>query len=432
MGRALLIILLSTLGVIIVLLALVGLLSLTRGTPVEQLKTPSGVVPAVEDSTFRQTAEVLGKMDLSNGNSLDLLMNGDQTYPRLWEDLRSAKRMISLQMYYCRPGVVADTLKSILIERARAGVRVYFLHDAFGSQDLPESYFEELESAGVQTAIFRPVHWYSIDKASHRSHIRVVVVDGAIGYTGGFGIDDKWLGDGRSAGQWRDTNVRFRGPSVLQLQGTFVAGWAEATGELLAGELLFPADEFEEIDGDHFAALMHTSPTVGSTAAERFLALSIAAARRTLYISNAYFVPDDDFRRLLMDAARRGVDVRLLTAGEKTDVPATRFAGRAHYDDLLRAGMRIYEYEPTMMHAKTFVVDGLWSSVGTMNFDTRSLAFNDETNLVAHDAEFGARMDSLFMRDLEFARELTLDEFRQRPWHMKVRESLAMLFTRVL
>lgn len=432
MRRAIMMILAAVVSVAVLLLALVGLLSLTRGTPVESVRTFEGGIPGASDSAFRATAEVIGKMRLLNGNAIELLSNGDETYPRLWEDLRSARRLITLQMYYCRPGAIADTLKAILTERARAGVRVLFLHDAFGSQDLPDEYFDELSTAGVETATFRPVHWYSIDKASHRSHIRVVVVDGATGYTGGFGIDDKWLGDGLTEGQWRDTNVRFRGPAVLQHQATFVAGWAEATGQLLAGELLFPSEEFEELEGDHYASLMHAAPTIGSTAAERFLALSIAAARRTLYITNAYFVPDDDFRRLLMESARRGVDVRILTPGDKTDVPATRFAGRAHYEDLLAAGVRIYEYQPSMMHAKTFVVDGVWSSVGTMNFDTRSLAFNDETNLVAHDAEFGAIMDSVFVADLSHSRELVLEEFLERSWTEKIRESVAMLLTRIL
>ena len=432
MGRILLIALAAILSTIVVLLALVGLLYLTRGTPVEGLRSPAGELPVTTDPAFRRTAEVLTSMELVNGNALELLTNGDETYPRLWEDLRSARRLITLQMYYCRPGQVADTLKQILMERARAGVRVLFLHDAFGSQDLPQEYFDELNAAGVETQVFRPVHWYSLDKASHRSHIRVVVVDGEVGYTGGFGIDDKWLGDGRSEGQWRDTNVRFRGPAVMQLQGTFVAGWAEATGQLLAGNLLFPAEEFAEPEGDHFASLLHAAPTVGSTAAERFLAFSIAAARRTLYISNAYFVPDDDFRRLLSDAARRGVDVRLMTASEKTDVPATRFAGRGRYEELLQSGVRVYEYQPSMMHAKTFVVDGIWSSVGTMNFDNRSLAFNDETTLVTLDADFGAKMDSLFQTDLRYSKEITLDEFRRRPLIEKLREQMSMAISRLL
>ena len=432
MLRLLLIALLAILSTVVLLLALVGLLYLTRGTPVERLRSPSSDLPPASDPAFRRTAEVLTSMELVNGNALELLTNGDETYPRLWEDLRSAKRLITLQMYYCRPGQVADTLKQILMDRARNGVRVLFLHDAFGSQDLPEEYFAELKSAGVETQVFRPVHWYSVDKAAHRSHIRVVVVDGEVGYTGGFGIDDKWLGDGKTNDAWRDTNVRFRGPAVMQLQGTFVAGWAEATGELLAGDLLFPAEEFQELEGDHFAALLHAAPTIGSTAAERFLAFSIAAAKKSLYISNAYFVPDDDFRRLLSDAARRGVDVRLLTASEKTDVPATRFAGRGRYEDLLRSGVRIYEYQPSMMHAKTFVVDGLWSTVGTMNFDNRSLAFNDETTLVTLDAEFGARMDSLFHADLQLSREIVLEEFLKRPWVQKFREQMAMAISRLL
>ncbi|HUF26819.1 MAG TPA: phospholipase D-like domain-containing protein [Gemmatimonadaceae bacterium] len=432
MNRALMIVGVAITAVIILGLALVGVLYLTRGTPVSHIRSPDGDFPAVEDSMFPAVAELLGRLTLVEGNHLELMTNGDETYPRLWEDLRSARRSITLQMYYCRPGQVADTLRTILIERAAAGVRVLFLFDAFGSQDLPEEYFDALRAGGVEVVAFRPVHWYKVDKVSHRSHIRVVVVDGAIGYTGGFGIDDKWLGDGRTEGQWRDTNARFRGPVVHQLQATFVAGWAEATGDLLVGSVFFPEEESESRDGRHRASLMHAAPTIGSTAAERFLALSIASARRTLYISNSYFVPDDDFREMLEGAARRGVDVRLLTASEKTDVKTAWYAGRSRYERLLEAGVRIYEYQPTMMHAKTFVVDGLWSCVGTMNFDTRSLAFNDETNLVALDGEFGARMDSVFLADLELSREITLEEFRRRSWTMKVRERAAASVARFL
>ena len=413
--------------------AIVGLLYLTRGTPVARVVAvgDSTGVPAVDDPQFARTAALLTKVDLEPGTDAEVLINGDETYPRLWADLRAARRSITLQMYYANPGAVADTLAAIITARARAGVQVLFLHDAFGAQNLPESYFEALRAAGVAVAIFRPLHWWSLDKFSHRSHIRVVVVDGSVAYTGGFGIDDKWLGDGRTAGEWRDTNVRFTGPAVTQLQATFAAGWAEATGTLLAGDLLFPPGGFERA-GPQYAGLLHTAPTLGSTAAERFLALSIAAARRTLYITNSYFVPDDDFRRLLVDAAQRGVDVRILTTSDETDVLTTWYAGRARYEQLLEGGVRIYEYQPAMMHAKTLVVDGLWSSVGTLNFDNRSLAFNDESNLLVLDAGFGARMQRLFMEDLRYSREITLDAFRDRPWTSRVLEQGANLLSRLL
>jgi cardiolipin synthase len=431
--RVLKLVALSVIGLTVLAFAVIGFLYTTRGTPVSRVRAigdPSGP-PAVGDSLFLRTAELLTTVALSPGNRVDVTTNGDETYPRLWEDLRGATRSITLQMYYCQPGRMADALKEILIERARAGVRILFLHDAFGSQELSQAYMDSLRAGGVRVAVFRPVHWYSLHKAQSRSHIRVVVVDGSIGWTGGFGIADKWYGDGRSKDQWRDTNVRFTGPAVMQLQATFAAGWAEATGELLVGDVFFPTDGFH-VDGTQLASLMHTAPTIGSTAAERFLALTIASARKTLYISNSYFVPDDDFRRLLREAAGRGVDVRVLTTSDETDVRATWLAGRRWYESLLEGGVRIYEYQPTMMHAKTLVADGVWSTVGTMNFDNRSMVFNDESNLVAHDPALGARLDSIFLEDLKHAREMKLEEFRRRPWHQKLQEYAASGLGRLL
>ena len=424
---------LAIVGTVLLAFAMIGFLYSTRSTPfrrVHAVGDPQGP-PPVGDPLFRRTEELLTSMVLVPGNRITVTTNGNETYPRLWEDLRGARRSITLQLYYCENGRMADTLKQVLLERARAGVRILFLHDAFGSEALAPDYLDSLRRGGVRVAVFRPVHWYALHNAQSRSHIRVVVVDGAVGWTGGFGIADKWFGDGRHEDQWRDTNVRFTGPVVLQLQATFVSGWAEATGELVTGDVFFPPAAFRP-EGQQLAALMHAAPTIGRTAAERFLALSIASARTSLYITNSYFVPDEDFRRLLKNAARHRVDVRILTTSKETDVRTTWLAGRRSYEDLLGAGVRIYEYQPTMMHAKTLVSDGIWSSVGTMNFDNRSMVFNDESNLVALDPALGRQLDSIFMRDLAYAEEIRLDEFRQRPWYMKLLEVGASLFSRLL
>jgi cardiolipin synthase len=419
-------------GILLLAFSCVGALYLTRGTPVTKVRTFGKVPPpAVSDPLFRRTIELLAGMTLRDGNTIQVLTLGDPTYAQLWQDLRAARSTITLQMYYANPGRVANTLKDILIERARAGVRVLFLQDAIGSQNMSEEWQDSLRAAGITVAIFRPPRWYQLDKAGHRSHIRVVVVDGHVGWTGGFGIDDKWLGDGRSEGSWRDTNARFTGPAVMQLQATFAASWAEATGELITGSVFFPPDEFKS-DGDDFGALFHMAPTIGSTPAERFLALSIEGSRRTMYISNSNFVPDDDIRRMLIAAAKRGVDVRILVPGEKIDIKTTWYAGRRRYEELLIGGVRIYEYQPSMMHAKTFVIDGVWSTVGTMNIDNRSLAFNDESNIVAFDRSLGAAMDAIFFEDLKYSKEIKLEEFRRRPAYQKLFERAAHLFSRVL
>jgi cardiolipin synthase len=226
--------------------------------------------------------------------------------------------------------------------------------------------------------------------------------------------------------------MRFEGPAVMGLQAAFASAWAECTGELITGETFFPAKAFNDMDGGVTAGVLFTSPTTGSTPAERFNALSIASARRTLYVTNSYFVPDDDFRKLLIHARQRGVDVRILTVSAETDVKTTWWAGRSRYEELLKGGVRIYEYEPAMMHAKTFIVDGMWGSVGSMNFDNRSLAFNNESNLVFLDRGLGAEMNATFMDDLSRSKEIILAEFSQRPWYRKTVENVAALLSRVL
>jgi cardiolipin synthase A/B len=420
------------LGVLVVLaFALIGALTVTRGSPVRRvLSMNQERLPSVRDSVFLRTLELFAGMQIEPGNKLDILANG-ATYPRLWQDIRSAQQTITVQMYFSKPGAVADSMAKILAEKARAKVRVLLLLDAFGSQGLRGPWADNLKKAGVEVAWLRPLHWYTLHKAAQRSHVRVVVVDGRIGYTGGFGLADYWLGNGRSEDEWRESNARFEGPSVAQLQATFSSGWAEATGELITGELFFPPRAFAEV-GTIEAGVLHSVPTIGSTPAERFLALSITGARRTLYISNSYFVPDDDFRDLLVRAAKRGVDVRVLTAGDKSDVKTTVYAGRARYPELLKSGVRVYEYVPTMMHAKTFVVDGVWSTVGSLNFDNRSLVFNNESNIVALDEQVGATLDSLFLEDLRHSKEIKLAEFEQRSLLEKMLEWGANTLQRLL
>jgi cardiolipin synthase len=414
-------------------LALIGILSVTHDTPVRNViaEGDKDGPPAIADSLFSRSIELYTGTHIDPGNKVQILLNGDGTYPQLWKDIASAQRTITVQMYYSQPGAVADTMAKYLIEKSRQKVRVLLLLDAFGSQPLKREWLRRVKASGVEVVWLRPLRWYSLQKAAQRSHVRVVVVDGRIGYTGGFGLADYWLGDGHHEDQWRETNVRFEGPTVAALQATFAAGWAEATGELLTGDMFFPKTSFAEV-GNVKAGLMHSVPSMGSTPAERFLALSIAGARKSLYISNSYFVPGESFMQLLLAAQRRGVDVRVLTVSKKTDVKTTWYAGRTYYEKLLEGGVKIYEYQPTMMHAKSMVVDGIWSYIGSMNFDNRSLSFNDESLLVALDPEVGAQMNSIFMDDIKSSQEMKLDEFRKRPLSNKILEWCAQKLRRVL
>lgn len=427
--------------IVVAALVIIAVASATRGTPVERV-TPrrDAEVAAAGQPEFRHAIEVHTTTPLRPGHEVLLLQNGNETYPRLWEDIRTATRFIAIQMYYVTMGRVGEQLRELLVERARAGVDVMLLYDAFGSS-ITREYLTALKDAGVEVAKFRPLRPLRLRTAAHRAHVRVVVIDGMVGYTGGFGIDDKWLGGGRSETEWRDTNVRFTGPSVALLMATFTACWAEATGELIAGPSYFAAGTEEQEKQDapvaerapgSIAGLLHGQPTVGSTDAERLMALTFAGARRQLWITNAYFVPDDDFRRFMIAAVRRGADVRVLTAGDRSDVRTTLFAARARYEQLLKGGVRIFEYQPTMVHAKTMVVDGIWSSVGTMNADNRSLAFSNECTLVVHDAAFAKEVERMFLADLEFAKEVDLESFRRRPWYLRPLEQGAHMLSRVL
>ena len=403
----------------LVLFAIVGLPHLFRNPLVRVVvaREAGGQSPGVASAHFAPAFALSTGTALTGGNAVEVLANGDATFPLLWSDLRSARRSVTVQIYYAGPGAVADSVTRILAERARTGVEVYFLYDAFGAQELPQRYLDTLRAAGARVAEFRPVRWYALDRASHRSHVRGIIVDGTIAYTGGFGFDDRWMGGGQRRREWRETNARFAGPAVSPLQAVFIAMWVEATGELLIGERFFPLDGTRAttaagVVGAADAALVYSPPITGSTVAERLLALSIASAQHRLYFANAYFIPDASFMKLLADAARRGVDVRILTNGPETDVKSTWLAGRSRYDALLTAGVRIYEYRPTAMHAKTFVVDGAWSAVSTMNFDNRSLAYNNEVALVVLDSAVGAAMEKLFLDDLRLADEIRLDAMR--------------------
>ena len=416
--------------VVTLCLALIGFLHLTRGTAVRHVRgvASDGVPIGVSEPQFPLIVTMMTGAWLSEGNRVEVALNGDGTYERLWADLRSARQSITLQLYYGAPSRMGRTLGRILMERAKAGVRVFVLYDAFGAVDIPAEQRDELRSAGIRVEPFRPIRLSTLHLAQNRSHVRGIVIDSRIGWTGGFGIDDKWFGDGLTNGSWRETNVRFEGPAVRQLQAAFAAAWVEATGVLFTGRATLDTLE----NGVAAAGLLHTSPTLGSTAAERFYALSIAGARQTLYITNSYFAPDRSFVELLTAAARRGVDVRILTAGPRTDVTIVRSAGRAWYDTLLSAGVHIYEWRPTTLHAKTFVVDGLWSTVGSMNFDNRSMALNDEATLMVVDRAIGEEMNRVFLTDLEHADEITLASFRRRSWVERIVEGAASMITRLL
>jgi cardiolipin synthase len=406
---------------------------LTRASSVRRLQVVGGqnTAPEARSASFNAHLNLLTGTHITGGNQVELLLNGDGTFGRLWEGLSGARCVICLHVYMTEPGEVADQLLRVLSERAQAGIEVYVLLDAVGAQKIGKNYVQRLRAAGAKVAHYRPLKFKTLYKFQQRMHMRAVIIDGKLGFTGGFGIADQWLGDGRHAGQWRDTNVRIEGPAAMQLQVAFSNNWAEATGDLLVGDAVTPYPQVPPPSEPQAAGIMRCTPSLGTTNAERFFFLAIASARERIYIANAYFVPTRDLRWLLMNAADRGVDVRVLTPGDNTDQCLTWYAARALYAGLIKAGIRIYEYTPAMMHAKTFVADGCWATVGTLNFDNRSTKLNDEVALVIRDDGFAAQLERTFMTDLEYAREVKASEARLRGGDA-VRSRLARMATALL
>lgn len=422
-------------GVPAVLLALAGLFYWTRSHSILRIRSladdqAANPVPAPGSQAFVDAIASQINTSLRPANEVELLFDGEATYAALFRDLARARELITFHVFWFRPGDLADELAAILADRARAGVRVLVLRDWYGSLGMDGSYWDELVESGVEARTFRPPRIRAIYKMNQRSHARTVVIDRRIGYTGGFAIADSWKGRGRAPDEWRDTSVRLEGAVVHQLQAAFATSWVEATGELLVGPQVFP-DPVAPADGA-VAGLFHSEPSLGGTIVERHLALAIRGARERLYISTAYFVPTGTFVDLLADAAKRGVDVRVLHPGSNTDRSATWWAGRRRYERLLEAGVRIYEYAPTMMHAKTLAVDGAWATVGTANFDNRSLALNDEVVLLVQDPTVAGRLERRFLEDLEHACEIDPHRFRGRSAGERARERFWSFFSPLL
>ena len=381
------------------------------------------VVPhlyGVEDEHFLRTVGALLGPAVLGGNRATTLVNGDEIFPAMLDALRGARRTITFEMYIYWSGTTGKAFAAVLSERARAGVKVHVLIDGLGSGKLDESMIREMQEAGVDVRRYNPPRFYTIGRFNNRTHRKLIVVDGAIGFTGGVGIADQWTGAAQDPEHWRDTHFRIEGPVVAQMQGAFMDNWTEVTGHVLHGPAYFPP---LKTVGAHQAQVFTSSPGGGSDSMQLMYLLSIAAARRSIELSAAYFVPDDVEVKTLVEAMKRGVKVRIIVPGEHIDAEIVRRASRARWGELLEAGAQIHEYQPTMFHCKVMVVDGLWTSVGSTNFDSRSFSVNDEANLNIHDADFARRQIRVFEEDLGRSRRVTLEEWRNRPWSEKLWEN---------
>ena len=383
----------------------------------------------VRERAFLQTMHALTGAAMTGGNAVTLLKNGSRIFPSMLAAIRAAKRTINLEFYIYWDGSIGKEFAEALAARARAGVQVKVILDAVGSAAMSRELIEFMRRNGIDVEWYHPLRWYTLSRVNHRTHRKLLVVDGEIGFSGGLGIADEWLGDADSKDHWRETVVRVEGPVVTQMQFAFMDNWVKSRGELLTG-----LDYFPDVPprGTHLAQVIKSSPSEGSSTVKLMYIISIVSAQKSIYISNAYFVPDADTRRALETAVRRGVDVRVIVPGEYSDVPIVRHASRWHYELLLRRGIRIFEYEPTMMHAKTMVVDGIWSTVGSSNFDDRSFRLNDEVNVNIYDEAIAQQLEQMFFEDLARSHEITLRKWFRRPLFDRVKENFADLFKRQL
>ncbi len=379
----------------------------------------------VRDVAFLQTMHALTGAPMSQGNVVTILKNGVEIFPSMLAAIRSAKRTINLEFYIYWDGEIGRKFAEALAERARAGVEIKIILDAVGSAQMSQSLIDFMTRNGIDLEWYHPLRWYMLARFNHRTHRKLLIVDGCVGFSGGVGIADTWLGDADSKEHWRDTVARVEGPVVTQMQFAFMDNWIKSRGELLTG-----LDYFPEVPrgGSHLTQVLKSSPTEGSSMVKLLYIISIVSASKSIYISNAYFVPDEDTLRALEGAVRRGVDVRVIVPGEESDVPIARQASRWHYELLLRRGIHIFEYQPTMMHAKTMVVDGVWTTIGSSNFDDRSFRLNDEVNVNVYDDGIAAQMEAMFHEDLKQCEEVLLRKWFKRGWLDKLKEKMAEVF----
>ena len=380
---------------------------------------------AVGDDVFVRTMGNLLGPPLLPGNKITALENGEQIFPAMLEGIRSAEQTITFENFLWREGDVSDEFAVALDERARAGVKVHFLQDALGCDSLRSPAMNMLRRSPVQLEIFRFLRM----NMNFRTHRKLLVIDGRVGYIGGTGIADDWKGDGRTHGYWRDSHFKVEGPAVAQMQNAFLDNWQQTRAELLHGAAYFP--KLENV-GDQKCQVFKSSAGEGSDSARLMILVATAAARKRICIANAYFIPDELTIRTLVEALQRGVRVDILVPGTDTDALLVRAVGKTRWPRLFEAGARFYEYQPARFHCKHFLVDDCWASVGSANLDNRSLSLNEEANLNVLDEGFVCEQRRVFEEDLSHSREITYEDWKRRPLREKVKGNLGAIIRQQL
>jgi cardiolipin synthase len=398
------------------------LLLLSGCTAITPIKDMPHIV--LGEASFYPTLSAHTDSSIISGNRVELLFNGDQIFPAMLKAIRGAEKSITYQQYFYEDGAIAHEIAEAFAERCRAGVQVNILIDSLGGGGMPQDIRDLWKNAGCQLEMFQRIAAHQLITPwelfnyNHRSHRRILVIDGKIGFTGGHAVNDAWTGDGRTVDHWRQTDVKVEGPVVQQLQAAFVESWRRTTGNILGDTSYFPTLEPQ---GKVHAQIVKSSPLGGSFGTYLLFLLSITSAQKSIHIANPYFFPDDRIEEALIDAVKRGVRVVVITPA-KSDHTTTSAASLSGFGAFLLGGVEIYEYQPALMHAKAMVVDGVWATVGSANLDYRSLAINEELNLVVYDTAFAQQLEKSFQEDLKYSKKLTYEAWNSRPFMDKVLE----------
>ena len=386
-------------------------------------RRPRGLY-ALHDADFRRALGVLLGPAILPGNDVVTLVNGDRIFPPMLAAIRAARHSVCLETFIYWSGDIGEQFAEALTDAARRGVKVHVLFDWVGTRQRAPKLLAQLRDGGVEVELYHELSWFHLGRLNNRTHRKLLVIDGETGFTGGAGVAPQWQGDAQDPAHWRETHFQVRGPVVAQMQAVFLDNWIKATGLVLHGPAYFPA---LEAAGDMDAQMFGSSPSGGAESMQLMFLLAIGAARRSIDITSSYFVPDRMTVEALVEAAHRGVIVRVLVPGRYTDVPLVRRASRSGWGPLLKAGVAVFEYQPTMIHCKVAVIDGHWTTLGSANFDNRSFRLNDEANLNVFSDVLAEAQSRQFDADLARSRRVTLRDWRRRPLSQRIQEALVQV-----
>jgi cardiolipin synthase len=407
---------------VVVTLAFV-LLALNLHTPEKEIQHQVEHSHDITDPQFRREMGALLGPAIVGGNQIQALENGDEIFPAMLSAIAAARRTITFETYIYWSGDVGNQFADALIERKHAGVQVHVMLDWLGSERINRSLVRRMQQAGIEVERYHPLRWYNLGRINNRTHRKVLIIDGQVGFTGGVGIADQWRGHAQDPDHWRDCHFRVEGPVVGQMQSAFLDNWIKTTGNVLHGDPYFPdLDEVGELDMQMFIS----SPAGGSASMRLMYLTAITAAEHSIDIAAAYFIPDSLMTEELVKAQKRGVCVRVLVPDKHTDSEIVRVVSKREWGPLLESGAAMYQYEPTMLHTKMLIFDRFMVSVGSTNFDTRSFELNDEASLNVYDTDFAAHMTAVFEADLKLAKAYSLSEWQHRRWLERAAELILL------